>query len=120
MAKVKERYTVAAASELEEQGRKIVEVNGIELGVFYVNGVYKAWRNICPHGAAPVCVGRVCGTRLPSMVYEYKYGRDQEILRCPWHGWEFDLLTGVHLADETVKLRGYEVEVEDGQVYVRV
>ncbi|MDF2958276.1 MAG: (2Fe-2S)-binding protein [Paenibacillus sp.] len=120
MSQVKTRYAVASVGELDETGRKIVEVKGIEIGVFRVKDSYYAWRNLCPHAAAPVCEGKVCGTRLPSMVYEYKYGRDQEIVRCPWHGWEFDLTNGKHLVDETVKLRGYEVEVEGDQVYVLV
>jgi nitrite reductase/ring-hydroxylating ferredoxin subunit len=47
------------------------------------------------------------------------YGKDQEVLRCPWHGWEFDLTSGKHLADESgVKLRGYEVQVEGDQIYI--
>src|SRR5690606_15430411 len=102
---------------LEEKQRVIVEVKGIELGIFKVKDRYYAWRNLCPHAAAPVCEGRVCGTRLVSGVYEYIHGRDGEIVRCPWHGWEFDLTTGRHLAGDS-KLRGYEVAVEEDQVYV--
>jgi nitrite reductase/ring-hydroxylating ferredoxin subunit len=52
-------------------------------------------------------------------VYEYEYGPDGEILQCPWHGWEFDLLTGQHLVDGSdARLRGYPVEVHDEDVYV--
>lgn len=118
MSKTETRYVVATVAELRETGRKIATVKGMEIGVFAVGDHYYAWRNTCPHGGAPVCEGPVCGTRLLSMVYEYKYGRDREILRCPWHGWEFDLLTGQHLVDEKVKLRGYQIEEEGGQLYV--
>jgi nitrite reductase/ring-hydroxylating ferredoxin subunit len=118
MEKTQDRYEVASLQELRQAGRKIVTIKGMEIGVFAVGDEVYAWRNMCPHGGAPVCEGPVCGTRLPSLVYEYKYGKDQEILRCPWHGWEFDLLTGQHLVNENVKLRGYKVEVEEGQVYV--
>ncbi|WP_243767688.1 Rieske (2Fe-2S) protein [Paenibacillus agricola] len=46
--------------------------------------------------------------------------RDNEILRCPWHGWEFDLKTGEHLVDPENKLMRGELEVgndglENGQ-----
>jgi nitrite reductase/ring-hydroxylating ferredoxin subunit len=112
------KYPVAKVAEIQEKGRKIVEVKGMEVGIFLVDGQYYAWRNMCPHAYAPVCVGRVCGTRLPSMVYEYEYGRDQEILRCPWHGWEFDLKTGQHLVDPGVKLRGFPVEVDGEDIYL--
>jgi nitrite reductase (NADH) small subunit len=116
--KVKVKYPVAQAADFK--GKEIVTVKGMEIGIYEVAGKYYAWRNVCPHAAAPVCEGKVTGTRLPSDVYEYICGRDQEILRCPWHGWEFDLLTGKHLADEKVKLRGFEVVVEDGEICVLI
>jgi nitrite reductase/ring-hydroxylating ferredoxin subunit len=106
-----ERYPVLRVDELPENGHKIVEARGIQYGIYRINGQYYAWRNVCPHAGAPVCVGKVCGTRLPSLVYEYKYGRENEILRCPWHGWEFDLLTGEHLVDPQTKLRRGKLEV---------
>lgn len=112
------RYWVATTTELIEQKRKIVSVEGIEVGLFYVEQQFVAWRNICPHAYAPVCEGRICGTRLPSAVYEYKYGRDQQILRCPWHGWEFDLLTGEHLVEGSVKLKAVPLEVEGEDIYL--
>ncbi len=115
---VKQKYFGTKLRELEQHGRVIAQVKGMEIGIFLIDGLPYAWRNICPHAAAPVCEGRICGTRLPSMVYEYTYGREQEILRCPWHGWEFDLKTGVHLADESVKLRGYEAVIEEDDVYL--
>ena len=41
------------------------------------------------------------------------------MLQCPWHGWEFDLVTGEHLVTgSTARLRGYPVEVRGGAVYV--
>lgn len=112
------KYAVAKVAELHEKGRLIVEVQGMELGIFLVDGQYYVWRNVCPHAAAPVCAGRISGTRMPSMVYEYEFGRDQEILRCPWHGWEFDLKTGRHLVDASVKLRGFHVEADEEDIYV--
>jgi nitrite reductase (NADH) small subunit len=113
------RYKVATMGELKEKGRKIVEVKGMEIGIFWVDEQLVAWRNMCPHAAAPVCQGTVCGTRLPSMVYEYEFGLDQQILRCPWHGWEFHLATGEHLVQPGLKLRGYPVEL-DGEDIVLI
>jgi nitrite reductase/ring-hydroxylating ferredoxin subunit len=52
----------------------------------------------------------VSGTSLPSKVYEYIYGREGCILRCPWHGWEFDLRTGEHLVDPETRLKEVRVE----------
>ncbi|MGO4494875.1 hypothetical protein AB4114_03020 [Paenibacillus sp. 2RAB27] len=62
------------------------------------------------------CAGHGC----PPYFYEYEYGRDKEILRCPWHGWEFGLKGCKHLVEGGVQLRGYEVEVEGSEIYVLI
>nr|WP_294694249.1 Rieske (2Fe-2S) protein [uncultured Friedmanniella sp.] len=114
-------HRVAQVCDLPSSGPLLVSVGGLEIGLFRVGEEVVAWRNHCPHMAAPVCRGVVSGTRLPSAVYVYRPGRDGEILQCPWHGWEFDLLTGEHLAaGSTAALRGYPVEVVDGAVYLHL
>ena len=46
---------------------------------------------------------------------EYDYSRRGEIVRCPWHGWEFDIRTGQSYFDPArVRVRRYEVTVESG------
>ncbi len=47
-----------------------------------------------------------------------RYVREGQIARCPWHNWEFDITTGVNLADPQKRVRTYEVDVTDGQVYL--
>lgn len=112
------RYCLAAAAEIPAGGSKVVEVRGRSIGVYNVKGNYYAIYNYCPHQGAELCRGPVCGTTLESEVYEYIYGRDREIIRCPWHGWEFDLKTGRSLFSERIRVRTYPVEVEDGNLYV--
>lgn len=112
------RWEVGRASELPPGERRLVEVKGHSIGLFNVNGEIVAALNLCPHELAPVCRGKVRGTTLPSPPGEYRWGREGEILACPWHGWEFDLLTGRALADERVRLRRYPVTVEDDTIFV--
>jgi 3-phenylpropionate/trans-cinnamate dioxygenase ferredoxin subunit len=111
---------VATVADVPPGDRLLVEVKKHSIGIFNVNGTYVAVFNICPHELAPACKGRVGGTTLPSPPGEYRWGREGEILACPWHGWEFDLLTGRMLADERIRVRTYPVTVEDGTVYVTV
>ena len=112
------RLAEVAAVPPQGEGALTVAVDGVEVGLYRVGERIVAWRNVCPHGAAPVCRGTVDGTRLASGVYEYRYGRDQEILQCPWHGWEFDLLSGEHLAEgSAARLRRHPIAVVDGVVY---
>jgi nitrite reductase (NADH) small subunit len=112
------RWPVGRVSELPPGERRLVEVKGHSIGLFNVNGEIVAALNLCPHELAPVCRGKVRGTTLPSSPGEYRWGREGEILACPWHGWEFDLLTGRALADERVRLRRYPVIVEDDTIFV--
>ena len=109
------RHPVAREGEIPPGGRKLVTAGRIELGVFNVGGEVRAYRNACPHAGAPVCTGRISGTAQPSKVYEYIYGSEGCILRCPWHGWEFDLRTGEHLVDPEVRLKALPVDAGRGE-----
>lgn len=113
-----QEWPVAQLSEIPVGARKIVEVNGRSIGVFNVQGTFVAALNVCPHELAPVCLGQVRGTTLESMPGEYHWGREGEILACPWHGWEFDLLTGRALADKRRRLRLFPVTVREDTVYI--
>jgi nitrite reductase (NADH) small subunit len=112
------KHPVARVGEIPPGGRKIIEVEGRSIGVFNVRGAYIAVLNVCPHQLAPVCSGRLGGTTLPSPPGEFRWGREGEILACPWHGWEFDLLTGRALADHRRHLRLYPVSVEDDTLFI--
>ena len=112
------KHPVARVEDIPPGGRKILKVRGREVGVFNLDGTYYALKNVCVHQGARVCLGKVTGTTLPSKVYEFKYGREGQILRCPWHGWEYDIKTGRSLFDEKVGVVSYPVTVEDGQIYV--
>ena len=112
-------HLVAKVGELSPGGRKLVEVGGKSIGLFNVHGQYVAVLNVCPHELAPVCRGRITGTTLPSAPGNYVWGREGEILACPWHGWEFDLLTGSCLSDDR-RLHLYDVSIKGGQIYVAV
>jgi nitrite reductase (NADH) small subunit len=112
------KHPVARVEDIPPGGRKILKVKGREVGVFNLGGTYYALKNVCVHQGARVCLGKVTGTTLPSKVYEFKYGREGQILRCPWHGWEYDITSGRSLFDEKVGVVSYPVSVEDGQIFI--
>lgn len=106
-------HRIGPVSEIPPGQRKIVTLERKSIGVFNVKGTYVALRNACPHQQAPLCRGVVTGTNLPSRPGEYLWAREGEILRCPWHGWEFDMKTGESLFDpHGCRVRTYEVTVE--------
>ena len=81
---------------------------------------FYALKNVCAHQGARVCLGRIVGTALPSGVYEYTYGREGQILRCPWHEWEYDIATGEAVFDPSVKVVSYPVEVVGDEIVVTI
>lgn len=114
------RWAIGTVAELPPGARKIVEIAGQSIGIFNVGGEFRAVLNACPHELAPVCLGRLGGTTLPSAPGEFRWGREGEILACPWHGWEFDLVTGRAVFGRRPSLRLFPVTVEDGTVFVTV
>ena len=109
------RYPVATVEEIPVGGRKIVEVAGRSIGVFNVAGRFYALRNRCPHQGGPLCLGVVSGFVEADTPGTYRLSRQGEILRCPWHNWEFDIVTGRSWFDPArVRVRSYEVAVIAG------
>lgn len=109
------RYIVASVEEIPPGERKIVEIASRSIGVFNVNGEFFALRNRCPHQGGPLCTGPVGGFVSSSGPGDYRVTRHGEILRCPWHGWEFDIRTGQSWFDPArVRVRSYEVSLEPG------
>lgn len=109
------KHRVAKAGEIQPGGRRIVEVAGRSIGVFNVGGEFFALRNQCPHAGGPLCEGPLSGFVRSKVPGEYEYVRKGEILRCPWHQWEFDVRTGQSWFDPVkTRVRAYEVTVEPG------
>lgn len=113
------RHVIGSAEELPSGSRRVVTLGGRSIGVINAKGRLYAVRNVCPHHGAPLCEGSVAGTMLPSDPHEYRYGREDGVIRCPWHGFEFSLQDGSSLAcPDRMRVKTYRVEVEDGDVVV--
>ena len=109
------RHIVAKVGEIPAGQSKIVSLENREIGVFYVNGEYFALLNRCPHQAGPLCQGRLTNLVESDGPGEFRVSREGEILRCPWHGWEFDIRTGKSYVDPTRTFtKAYSVSVETG------
>lgn len=111
---------VGDADAFADGDRRVVEHEGREIAVFYTNGDFHAISNICVHQGGPMCDGMLSGTVTADDEGELCYDRDGEIVSCPWHGWEFDVTTGEHLANTDYRLPRYDVVVEDETVYLAV
>lgn len=113
--RVMAKHVVGAAADLPPGGRKIVEIAGRSIGIFNLNGEFFALRNRCPHQGAALCEGKLGSNLTSTAPGHYELSRSGEILRCPWHGWEFDVRTGQSWFDpRTVRVKSYEVAVVQG------
>jgi 3-phenylpropionate/trans-cinnamate dioxygenase ferredoxin subunit len=110
------RHAVALVAEIPPGERLIVEIAGRSIGVFNVDGRFFAVRNSCPHQGGQLCLGRTVGLATAERPGDIRYEREGEILRCPWHGWEFDLATGRSVFDPArTRVKSYPVEIEELQ-----
>jgi nitrite reductase/ring-hydroxylating ferredoxin subunit len=106
---------VARADEIEPGQRKLVTVGGRSIGVFNVAGDYFALRNRCPHQGGPLCEGRLFAPLQAAAPGRYERGAEGEIIRCPWHGWEFDVRTGRSWFDPArTRVASYPATVREG------
>jgi 3-phenylpropionate/trans-cinnamate dioxygenase ferredoxin subunit len=109
------RHIVARTADIPPGGNKVVTLDGRDIVVFHVNGEFFALLNRCPHAGAPLdkaaCVARLTSPE-PGV---YRRTRIGELLRCAWHGWEFDMRNGQSWFDpKRVKVRAFPVAVENG------
>lgn len=110
------RYVVSAVDDLPPGDRRIVPVGGRGgIGVFNVGGRFYALRNRCPHKGGPLCRGRLRPHVKAGEVYSVEHHENQ-VLKCAWHQWEFDLATGRALYDPALRVKTYRVEIEADQV----
>jgi 3-phenylpropionate/trans-cinnamate dioxygenase ferredoxin subunit len=114
------KHVVARAAEITPGNRKIVTIAGRRIGVFNIGGEYFALLDRCPHQGGPMCRGHLVGMVEASHPGEYRRSREGELVKCPWHGWMFDVRTGQSWCDPgRVFVRRFDVSVEPGEALVQ-
>ena len=95
---------VARLEEVPPGTVKRVQAGEEEVALANVDGELYATQGHCLHLQGPLAEGRLDGT----------------FLTCPWHGWRYDLRTGLNDFDHAIRLRTFEVRVEDGEIEIAV
>ncbi|RKN85491.1 Rieske (2Fe-2S) protein [Paenibacillus ginsengarvi] len=111
-------YAIGLASEIPPGAKKIVEVGGRSIGIYNLDGQFHAIRNLCPHQGAGLCEGVTASYVTSERPGRFSYEREGEIVRCPWHFWEFDIKTGCMIVDPKTRTKTYDVTVEKYEVSV--
>ena len=118
-------YLVGARSEFKDGHRKVLSCDGTEVGVFMTGGQLVAWHNECPHRGGPVCQGRLYKRVLEPLDADGRmrtlaFDEATTNIVCTWHGYEYDLKTGVNQGHGKLKLKSAKIEEKDGNIYVVV
>ncbi|MFY4730089.1 Rieske (2Fe-2S) protein [Nitrospira sp. BLG_2] len=93
---------VAAAADVKPGQGIVAEANGKTLAIFNVDGTIHAINNTCCHREGPLGEGEL----------------DGDIVTCPWHGWRFNVTTGVCMNNPSSQVEAYQVKVEGEDVKV--
>jgi len=94
---------VGELAELPPGSAKVVYLGGDEVALFNVAGRLYAIDNRCSHANGPLYEGQVQGT----------------VVTCPWHGSQFDLVTGQPSRPPAHRpLRVHPIRVDNGSVYL--
>ena len=97
-----------------------VEVGGRGLVIGLNKDGYFALADTCPHQGARLSDGTLIGTPVATSSGNIKYDREGMILRCPWHGWEFDVASGHSLCEpDRSRVAAYQVREEAGRLIVQ-
>ncbi len=115
-------HLVAKIADFKDGERQIIRIAQHEIGVFRHEGAFFAYSNFCLHQGGPACEGLTIARVEEKLTEDKKslglyFTHDMNFV-CPWHGYEYDMKTGEHVADRRLKLRKYETVQKDGSLYV--
>ena len=99
-----ELHKVGTTDEIRQNNTLAAVINGKHVAVFQLEGGFIATNGKCPHARGPLHKGEINGV----------------MLSCPWHGWSYDLKTGVCEEDPNIVLERFPVEVKSGEIFVRL
>ena len=96
---------LCSETELPADGKaKEFSVHGLTLCVAKLRGKPFALDNVCPHRGGPLAEGTI------------EHGK----VVCPWHQWEFNLITGVSTHSQSAKVATYELQLQGSEVMVKI
>jgi nitrite reductase/ring-hydroxylating ferredoxin subunit len=125
MSVTSQRVFVGASERVPEGGRLVIDVGDKTIGIFRVQGQLYAWENKCAHQSGPVCQGKII-PRVTEVIDQggesrgFAFDESNLHIVCPWHGFEYDIRTGVHPGRPSARLIRVAVEEGAGGIYVAI
>ena len=95
---------VAEVSDLSPGEGKVVNASGREIALFNVDGAFYAIGNTCVHRGGPLGEGALEG----------------DVVTCNWHGWKYDVKSGVSPVNPAAKVPCFKVQVQGSDIFVEL
>lgn len=116
----KVRHFVCKKEDLKPGQMKVVYISKKKpvLVTCNNNHEYHAIFDICPHQGARLSKGKLTWKTVSNDPCKYDIANDGEIVRCPWHSFDYDVKTGQSIVDTKMKIKQFKVVLEDGNVMV--
>jgi nitrite reductase/ring-hydroxylating ferredoxin subunit len=95
---------VATLDQLAPGRGMTVTVRGLPVALFNVDGTVYAIDDTCMHAGVSLGTGELRG----------------HIVRCPAHGWRYDVTTGITMNEPDCRVMCYPVQMVDGTILVDV
>ncbi len=95
---------VAAVSEIPPGTGKELTAADRVVALYNVGGQFHALDGVCPHAGGPLGQGTL----------------DDDVVTCPWHGWQFDVTTGQHCLNVNIQHQTFNVKVHRNDVFVEI
>ncbi len=96
--------TVAKVADLKPGQAKMILAGGHQIALFNVRGNFYATSNVCLHMGGPLGDGDL----------------SDNVVSCPYHGWEYDVKTGECITSPTLKVQTYPVQVNGEEIQVAI
>lgn len=99
-----ETVKVASKKDIPDGEARVVRAKEKEIALFNLGGVVYALDNICAHRGGPLGEGTLDGC----------------IVTCPWHGWQFDVTTGLSPVVPSAKVQCFKVVTQGDDILVEI
>jgi len=98
-------HSAATLDDFKAAKSKYLDLAGKEIALFHIEGTFYATDNFCPHRGGPLFRGHV---------------EPGPSVRCPLHGWAFDIESGKCLNMPQAKISTFPVEIRGEEVFVQI
>lgn len=95
---------VAKSKDIPANTGLAVEAHGRTIALYKVDGQVYAIAGLCPHAGGPIAEVSLNGC----------------LAMCPWHGWEFNVKTGICDFNSDITTKTFPVKEEKGEIFVKI